>query len=156
MRTLRGRTAIVTGASRGIICSIAHRLAAHQMRLVLAVRVAADLEAVAVGLRHAGSEVVVAPTDLRDPGARQELMPRVCRRDRDVPAVHAETGVELPAGVCTVAPQQVARALQRAIARDLPEVYVNALPVRPLICSGSIGESRDFHQDWRSAGYDEV
>ncbi len=242
MRTLKGRTAIVTGASRGIGCFIAHTLAAHQMRLVLAARVAADLEAVAAELRHKGAEVVVAPTDLRDPGARQELITtaertfgtvdvlvnnaamltvaayhhlptdqleatislnlaapmhltqlvlpgmlaqhrghivnitslagkggiaylepyvatkagllgftaalRASYRGSGMSAsaicpgyvgevgmyqrVHAETGVELPAGVSTVAPQQVARAVPRAIVRDLPEVYVNPVPVRPL------------------------
>ncbi len=73
MRTLRGRTAIVTGASRGIDCFIAHTLAAHQMRLVLAARVAADLEVVAAELRHKGAEAVQALF----PRLVERLLPRL-------------------------------------------------------------------------------
>ena len=43
-----------------------------------------------------------------------------------------ETGCSAPWTLGTSAPEPVARAVVRAIRKDLPEVIINALPVRPL------------------------
>ena len=53
MRELASRTAIVTGASRGLGAYIARALAAEKMNVVLAARSGDELESVAAGLREA-------------------------------------------------------------------------------------------------------
>lgn len=62
---LGGRTAIVTGASKGIGRACAARLAAEGVNLCLVARTATDLEAVAAGLRVAHNvEIRTVPADL--------------------------------------------------------------------------------------------
>jgi 3-oxoacyl-[acyl-carrier protein] reductase len=64
----RGKTALVTGASRGIGRAIAHALARQGMhRILLVARNAERLAAVAAEVRHLGAEAIVLPVDLTDP-----------------------------------------------------------------------------------------
>jgi len=74
MRELRGRTAIITGASRNLGTYIARALAAEGMRLVLAARSQTDLDAVAQGLSAGGADVLAVATDVTDAGALQRLV----------------------------------------------------------------------------------
>lgn len=67
---LLGRTALVTGASRGIGAAVARRLDAAGARVALAARSVDDLGSVAGGLRH---DPVVLPVDLADPAAPARL-----------------------------------------------------------------------------------
>jgi short-subunit dehydrogenase len=69
-----GRTALVTGASRGIGPLIARELASYGGHVVLTGRSAADLQAVASELAAAGADVSVIPADLTQPGAAQALV----------------------------------------------------------------------------------
>jgi NAD(P)-dependent dehydrogenase (short-subunit alcohol dehydrogenase family) len=67
---LDGRTALVTGASRGIGRQAALTLAAAGAKVVLAARSAEDLGEVAAAARRAGApDAVVAVTDVLDGGA---------------------------------------------------------------------------------------
>ncbi len=49
-----------------------------------------------------------------------------------------DTGCSAPALLGTSPPEPVARAVVRAIERDLPEVIVNSLPVRPLFATATL------------------
>ncbi|MCY3899194.1 MAG: SDR family NAD(P)-dependent oxidoreductase [Caldilineaceae bacterium] len=74
-RELRGKVAVVTGASRGIGEAIAAALAAEGCRLVLAARSTERLQEVAEGLRlRHGAEVLVVPTDIGDEGQSRGLI----------------------------------------------------------------------------------
>lgn len=68
--SLTGRTALVTGASRGIGAAVARRLDASGARVALSARNRADLEAVAATLTH---DPVVLPADLLAPAAAADL-----------------------------------------------------------------------------------
>ncbi|MBI1884759.1 MAG: SDR family oxidoreductase [Chloroflexi bacterium] len=76
MRELAGRTALLTGASRGIGPYIARALVAEGMNLVLAARSAAELEAVAEEVRGAGVKAVAVPTDVGDRASLEALAAR--------------------------------------------------------------------------------
>jgi len=66
MQTLRGRTALLTGASRGIGREIARALAAEGVNLLLSARTAASLEQTLREARAEGVEATPLPADLGD------------------------------------------------------------------------------------------
>jgi short-subunit dehydrogenase len=66
MRDLRGKTALVTGASRGIGPYIVRALAEHGMHLVLSARATASLDSVATAARARGVRVTCIAADLSD------------------------------------------------------------------------------------------
>lgn len=71
---LKGKTALVTGASRGIGPHLAAALADRGMNLVLTGRSGAELEAVASDLRSGGVRVLTVVSDLLDDDARTLLI----------------------------------------------------------------------------------
>jgi len=72
-----GRTALVTGASRGIGPLIAEELARHGAHVVLTGRSIADLQAVTDALTASGADVSFVPADLAQPGAAEALIEAV-------------------------------------------------------------------------------
>ncbi len=73
MKKTMKKTALVTGASRGIGAAIALRLAEEGYYLVLTARDAAKLEAVKVGCEKRGAEVMLVPADVSDEAEVVEL-----------------------------------------------------------------------------------
>jgi NAD(P)-dependent dehydrogenase (short-subunit alcohol dehydrogenase family) len=71
--SLEGRTAVVTGASRGIGAATAKALDRAGARVALTARSSADLESLAAELRH---EPVVVVGDLRDPSTPLDVARR--------------------------------------------------------------------------------
>lgn len=67
MGPLKGKIAIVTGASRGIGRAIARRLAQADGDVVLLARSAGELNELAMEIKTAGREALAITTDLRDP-----------------------------------------------------------------------------------------
>ena len=76
MRSLEGKTAIVTGASRGIGAATARTLAAAGASVVLAARDARSLERVAAEIVAAGGTALAVPTDIGDAAAIEALVER--------------------------------------------------------------------------------
>ena len=76
---LEGRSALVTGASRGIGAAVARAFAAEGARLVLAAR-GEGTETVAEEIRAKGGDAVAVRGDLRDPGFARTLVQEVRRR----------------------------------------------------------------------------
>jgi NAD(P)-dependent dehydrogenase (short-subunit alcohol dehydrogenase family) len=78
MTTLRGKTALVTGASRGIGRSSALALAGAGARVLVHYgRAAADADAVAEEIRAIGGQADTVGADLASPRAAHELAARV-------------------------------------------------------------------------------
>ena len=71
---LKGKTALITGASRGIGPHIAAALAERGMNLVLTSRSGLELEAVAAQIRKLGVRVVTVISDLLDADSRTLLV----------------------------------------------------------------------------------
>ena len=71
---LEGKTAIVTGAGRGIGRAIARGLAAEGAMVVLAARSRADLATVAAEIREAGGRALAVPTDVTQDAAVEALV----------------------------------------------------------------------------------
>jgi NADP-dependent 3-hydroxy acid dehydrogenase YdfG len=74
--TLEGRTALVTGASRGIGAETARALARRGMRVALVARSEAPLNALATEI---GGGAVARPCDVGDADAVRQLVERVAR-----------------------------------------------------------------------------
>lgn len=89
---LTGRTALVTGASRGIGAATAAALADAGAELILTGRAERELQAVAEPLGASGREVRVLPADLSD---REELH-RLADAAGDVDVLVNNAGVSFP------------------------------------------------------------
>lgn len=76
--TLRGKHALITGASSGLGADFARELAARGMNLILVARRGDLLQALRdeITARH-GAEVEIIPLDLTAPGAPQQLYDRL-------------------------------------------------------------------------------
>src|SRR5215217_6571801 len=77
MIELRGRVAVVTGATAGLGRVCARHLAREGMRLALVARTAAALEELAAELRVAGHPVLPVPADLTRPDEVEAMARRV-------------------------------------------------------------------------------
>jgi NAD(P)-dependent dehydrogenase (short-subunit alcohol dehydrogenase family) len=74
--SLQGKTAIVTGASRGIGLAIATAFAEAGAAVALAARGQAELEAAAKTIRASGARAIAAPADVTDDTQVQALVDR--------------------------------------------------------------------------------
>lgn len=93
---LRGRRALVTGASAGIGREIARVLASHGAHLILAARRRDRLDELADSLgRSHGADVDVIESDLADPGGAAALIQAVDERRRTVDVLVNNAGAGL-------------------------------------------------------------
>jgi len=78
--SLEGKTALVTGASRGIGAAIAEALGAQGAHVVITARSAADLEQVEERIHRAGGSATIAPLDLTESDSIARLAAAVSER----------------------------------------------------------------------------
>ena len=80
LKPLSGRTALVTGASRGIGAATAQELAAAGAHVILVARKVKALEAVEDAIHAAGGTSTIAPLDLTEPEAVTRLASAIAGR----------------------------------------------------------------------------
>jgi short-subunit dehydrogenase len=95
MRNLRGRTAILTGASKGIGVHIARALAKQGTNLVLAARSASALEEVREEVERLGVRAIAVPTDVGDRSALESLVERSRSEFGAIDILVNNAGIEL-------------------------------------------------------------
>ncbi len=95
MNQLNGRTALVTGASRGIGPIIARALARRGVRLALVARSAKELDVQAARIRETGADAVAIPADLQNTASMAELVQRAEEEVGAIDILVNNAGVEL-------------------------------------------------------------
>jgi short-subunit dehydrogenase len=111
MLQLVGRTAIITGASRGIGIYIARALAQQRMNLVLAARSEADLEKVAVEMRALGARVLAVRCDVANAADRAELIRRAEAEFGEIDVLVNNAGIEITFPYDKQAPEEIEQVI---------------------------------------------
>ena len=93
-----GRTAVVTGSTRGIGAAIVRRLAAEGASVVVSGRTVEEGEAVVESVRAAGGEASFVRTDMRDPESIEELIDETVDRYGGVDVLVNNAAVETNTG----------------------------------------------------------
>lgn len=94
---LTGRTALVTGASKGIGRAVAMKLAEEGANVVLSARNEAPLREVAALIEARGEVAIVAPCDVTDPEAADKVLEMASAHFPSVDVLVNNAGLALPA-----------------------------------------------------------
>lgn len=134
-RPLAGRVTIVTGASSGIGEAVAEACAAAGSQVVLVARRAERLSALAERIAAAGEEALVAPADVRDPGALSLVAEAAVARYGRIDALVAGAGVGHSEPLVTAADER----LREVVAVNLLGVMRSVCAVLPAMTAQGSG-----------------
>jgi short-subunit dehydrogenase len=112
VKELQGRTAIVTGASRGIGHEVAKALAREGMNVVLAARTAEPLEQLATELRQTGVRAFVVPTNVADEAQLKALVETTLREFGSIDVLVNNAGIEAFHPYHEIDPSDIVRTIQ--------------------------------------------
>ena len=111
MQNLKGRCAIITGASAGLGLRVARALAGQGMNLVLAARSADVLEGVANEMRGLGVKAIAVPTDVADDGQLQRLVERTVTEFGAIDVLVNNAGIEAFRSFHEIDPTDIRRTI---------------------------------------------
>lgn len=94
MKIIKGQTALITGASKGIGINITRTLATKGMNLVLAARSVSELVAVRNEMEALGVSAVAVPTDVGDQKALADLVDRAMSEFGKIDVLMNNAGIE--------------------------------------------------------------
>jgi short-subunit dehydrogenase len=112
VKELRGRTALVTGASGGIGLIVAWALAREGMNLALAARSREPLEQLALELRQSGVRAVAFPTDVADEAQLRELVTATIGEFGGIDLLVNNAGIEAFRPYHLIEPKDIVRTIQ--------------------------------------------
>ncbi|GAC1514980.1 MAG: SDR family oxidoreductase [Gemmatimonadaceae bacterium] len=146
---LRGRTAVITGASRGIGAAVGRALAAAGARVVLLARTAAPLDAVA---REIGPAATAIPCDVSDADALVDAVSRVRASIGTPDIVVNNAGRFILAPLAETDPQDFAAALATNLAAPflLVRAFLPAMLERRgghVVTIGSVADRMAFAEN---------
>ena len=107
MKDLKGRTAILTGASKGLGVYIAQALAKQGTNLVLAARSVSALEEVRKAVERLGVRAVAVPTDVGDRSALESLVERSRSEFGAIDILVNNAGIELTLAYHKLTPEEI-------------------------------------------------
>lgn len=111
MKELKGKTALVTGASRGIGSALARALAARGMNVAVAARSADDLQRLKAELEPQGVKIQCTVIDLADRSGLQSLVERVVQEFGSIDLLINNAGLEQ----CAIYPEYPRESVQQII-----------------------------------------
>ena len=111
-KSLRGRLALLTGASRGIGSELAKAFAAEGMRLLITARSESGLEGVASSLRASGAEVHTLAGDITDAATRRALVTKAESELGGLSLLVNNAGIEMVGKFESVTDEDLDRMLQ--------------------------------------------
>ncbi len=109
---LRGKTAIVTGASRGIGKAIALALGKEKMRLALLARSTDQLQEVVNNIRAVGGEAIAIPCDLMNPNAVETSLKKVFEHFETLDVLVSNAGIFLEKPIAEIKLEEWDRVLR--------------------------------------------
>lgn len=112
MDQLRGRNAIVTGASRGIGVHIARALAAEGVNLALSARTLSAVEDLARELSESGVRCVAIRADVGSATERSVLLQRAAAELGEIDILVNNAGIEANQAFADFSPQDIEQMLQ--------------------------------------------
>ena len=95
---LKGKSALITGAGRGIGQAIALAYARQGANLSLAARSISELEETALECRNEGSEVLITPTDVTELDQVEALVEATVERFSTIDILVNNAGIAGPLG----------------------------------------------------------
>ena len=110
--TLSGKTAIVTGASRGIGKTIAVALGKEKMRLALLARSTDQLQEVVGHIRAAGGEAIAVPCDLMNSDAVEASLNKVYQQFDSLDVLINNAGIFLEKPITEIKLEEWDRVLR--------------------------------------------
>jgi len=128
---LSGKTAIVTGASRGIGKAIALALGGEKMRLALLARSTDQLAKVVENIHVSGGEALAVPCDLTDPDAVENSLNRIDQHFDSLDVLVSNAGIFLEKPIVEITLEDWDRVLRTNLTATF------------LICRSALAKMKD-------------